>query len=137
MVSPGSRDRGEHCGVRGGAGVRLHVRELRAEQLLGALDGEALGDVDELAAAVVATPGVALGVLVGEHRALGFEHGTRHEVLARDHLERAALAAELLLQDRGDLRVDLGQRRGEGVRGGYAGCSVRHAGAPLSTGRTS
>ena len=54
-----------------------------------------LGDVDELAAAVVAAAGVALGVLVGEHGTLRLEHGARHEVLARDHLEVVALAAEL------------------------------------------
>ena len=32
-----------------------------------AVDGELLGDVDELAAAVVALAGVAFGVLVGQH----------------------------------------------------------------------
>ena len=37
-----------------GAGVRLDVRVLGAEQRLGAVDRELLGDVDELAAAVVA-----------------------------------------------------------------------------------
>ena len=102
----GRRDRGQHRGVGGGARVRLHVRVRGAEQALGALDRERLGDVDELAAAVVAAAGVALGVLVGEHGALRFEHGARHEVLARDHLERAALAAELLLEGRGDLGID-------------------------------
>ena len=39
------------------AGVRLDVRVLGAEQLLGAVDRELLGDVDVLAAAVVARPG--------------------------------------------------------------------------------
>jgi len=38
----------------------------RAEQLLRALDGDRLGDVDVLAAAVVALAGIGLGVLVGE-----------------------------------------------------------------------
>ncbi len=37
----------EHALVRLGAGIRLHVGELAAEQALGALDGEVLGDVDE------------------------------------------------------------------------------------------
>ena len=63
----------EHRHVGGvvglGAGVRLDVGVLGAEQLLGAVDRELLGDVDLLAAAVVAAAGVALGVLVGEHRA--------------------------------------------------------------------
>ena len=54
--------------VRGEVGarpaVRLQVGVLGAEQLLGALDAELLGPVDDLAAAVVAPAGVALGVLV-------------------------------------------------------------------------
>ena len=111
----GRGDRREHGGVRGGAGVRLHVRELGAEQRLGAIDREVLDDVDELAAAVVATTGIALGVLVGEHGALRLEHGARNEVLARDHLEGAALAAEFLLERGGDLGVDLGEGEVEGT----------------------
>ena len=38
-----------------------------AEQLLGAVDRQLLGDVDEFAAAVVAPARIALGVLVGQH----------------------------------------------------------------------
>ena len=37
------------------AGIRLHVGEADAEQLRGALDRQLLGDVDELAATVIAT----------------------------------------------------------------------------------
>ena len=47
------------------AGMRLHVRELAAKQLLGPLDGQVLGHIHMLAATVVATARVALGVLVG------------------------------------------------------------------------
>ncbi len=53
----GARDRVQHRSVGGGAGVRLDVGELGAEQLLGALDRERLGDVDLFAAAVVAASG--------------------------------------------------------------------------------
>ena len=76
---------------------------LGAEQLLGAVDRELLGDVDVLATAVVALARVALGVLVGEHRALGLEHRHRDEVLRGDHLERVLLALELESQHLGDL----------------------------------
>jgi len=55
--------------------VRLDVGVLGAEELLGALDGELLDLVDEFAAAVPALGRVALGVLVGEHAALGLHHG--------------------------------------------------------------
>ena len=56
------------------AGVRLHIGEFCVEQFLRPLDRERLGDVDELAAAVVALARIALGVLVGHHRALRLEH---------------------------------------------------------------
>jgi len=81
------------------------IRDCRHDQLL-----VGRGDIAELAAAVVAAAGVSLRVLVGQHRALRLEHGARHEVLARDHLEGAALAAELLLERCGDLGIDLGER---------------------------
>jgi hypothetical protein len=68
--------------VRLGAGVRLHVGVVGAEQLAGAGPGRLLHDIGELATAVVALAGVALGVLVGEHRAHRLEHGRRNEVLA-------------------------------------------------------
>ena len=99
------------------ARVRLDVGVLGAEQLLGAVDRELLGDVDELAAAVVALARVALGVLVGEHRALAVEHRLRHEVLRRDHLERRLLAVELVLEHLGDLGIDLGDGLGGSSRG--------------------
>ena len=92
------------------AGVRLHVGVLRSEECLGAVDRELLGDVHALAASVVAAAGVALGVLVRQHRALAFEHGARREVLGRDRLQRMLLALELAVEDRGDLRVHVGER---------------------------
>jgi hypothetical protein len=98
--------------------VRLHVRVCGTKEGLCAAEREGLGDVDELAATVVAATGVALGVLVGENGTLRFKDGAGNEVLARDHLECAALAAEFAVEDRSDLRVDLGERGSEGRRHG-------------------
>jgi hypothetical protein len=81
------------------------------------LDRQALGDVDVLAAAVVALAGQALGVLVRQHAALGLEDRLRDEVLARDHLQRLLLATELGVEHRGDLRVHLGEWTAEEVLG--------------------
>jgi hypothetical protein len=88
--------RGQQRHVGGGvglrAGVRLHVGVLGAEELLGAVAGQVLDDVGELAAAVVALAGIALGVLVGEDGAGGLEHGAADEVLRGDHLQAFVLA---------------------------------------------
>ena len=116
-MSPGLQQRVVDGDVRLRAGVRLDVGVLGAEQRLGAVDRELLGHVDELAAAVVAPAGIALGVLVGQHRALRLEHRHRHEVLGGDHLERALLAIELHDEDLGDLGIDLGERCVEVVGG--------------------
>jgi hypothetical protein len=99
-VSPGCSSARNTRLVHLAAGVRLHVGELSAEQLLGALDRQVLGDIDELAAAVIARARIALGVFVGHHRALRFQHGAGDDVLRGDQLDLVALAAELLF-DRG------------------------------------
>ena len=121
-----------------GARVRLDVGVLGAEQLLGAVDRQLLGDVDVLAAAVVAAPGIALGVLVGQHAALALEDGLGHEVLGGDHLERALLAGQLEAQDVGDQGIDIVQGTVEGVGAqlGHAcdGTSLRRPSSRLITG---
>ena len=95
-LSPGLQEAEVDRHVRLRARVRLHVDVLGAEERLGALDGQPLGHVDELAAAVVALARVALGVLVGHHRAGGLEHGAGDEVLRGDQLEPLVLAPPLL-----------------------------------------
>lgn len=114
------REHRRRVGLR--ARVRLHVREARAEQLLHPRDRQPLDVVDVLAAAVVAAAGVALGVLVGQHRALGLEHRDRREVLGGDHLQRVLLAGQFGGDGLRHLRVELGQG-GVEVRG--------HGWAPL------
>ena len=109
----GLHQRHEHFGIGGGAGMRLHVGEGAAEQLGHPLDRQPLGDVDELAAAVIALARQAFGILVGQHRALRFEHGAADDVLRRDQLDLVALAAELERDGIGDLRIAVGQRGGK------------------------
>ena len=50
----GLHQRHEHFGIGGRAGMRLHIGEAAAEQLCHPLDRQPLGDIDELAAAVIA-----------------------------------------------------------------------------------
>ena len=99
--------RGVDRHVRLSAGVRLDVRVLGAEQLLRAVDRELLDLVHHLAAAVVATTRIALGVLVGENRAGCLEHGRPGEVLRRDQLDLAALAVGLPADQHSDLGIVL------------------------------
>src|SRR4051794_349845 len=122
-------------GVGLSAGVRLDVDVVAAEHLLRALDRQALGHVNPLAAAVVAPSDVALRVLVGQHRALAIEDGLGHEVLRRDHLERALLAFELVREDVGDLGIDLGEGSVEEVGREVDGHGVKVLGSAAMGGR--
>ncbi len=64
-----------------------------------AVDGELLNDIDIFAAAIPALLRIALGVFVGEHRALRFHHGRAGEIFAGDELDVFLLP--LLLQQNG------------------------------------
>ena len=79
----------------------------RAEQLLGALDRQRLGDVDPFAAAVIAIARIAFGVFVGHHRALRFQHRAADDVFRRDQLDLVALPAEFAADRGGDLGIGL------------------------------
>ena len=109
----GLHQRHEHFGIGGGAGMRLDVGEAAAEQSGHPLDRQPLGNIDELAAAVIAPARQAFGILVGQHRALRFEHGAADDVLRRDQLDLVALAAKLERDGIGDLRIAVGQRGGK------------------------
>ena len=63
-----------HGLVRRRAGMGLHIRMLGAVQLLGPLYRQRLYSVDDLAAPVVASPGIALRVLVSENASHGLEN---------------------------------------------------------------
>ena len=81
------KQRQKHRLVHLAAGVRLHVGEVRAEELFRALDRQRLRDVHELAAAVIAFSRIALGVFVGHHRALRLQHSAGHDVFGGDQLD--------------------------------------------------
>ena len=103
----GLKCRQEDCHVRLRARVRLHVGMLVAEDLLHAIDGQPLGDIHELAAAVVALAGVALGIFVRQARTLCGHHGGARVVLAGDHFEAELLSLALAGNGGEDLGIGL------------------------------
>ena len=54
------------CSVRLGAGMRLDIDVISAEQLFGAFDRQILGDVDIFAAAIITLARITFGVFVGQ-----------------------------------------------------------------------
>jgi len=106
-------DRG--VGLR--AGVRLDVGVIGAEELPGAVDRELLGNIDVLAAAVVALRGIALGVLVRQHRSLGLEHARAGVVLGCDQLDVLFLADALVLERGREFGVEPGDLHAGGEHG--------------------
>jgi len=93
-------------------GMRLDVGIFRAEQLFHALDRERLGLVHEFAAAVIALARIALGVLVGEHRAGGVQDGRTCVILRGDQLDVVFLP--LVLADDGRPQFGIGAVGGAG-----------------------
>ena len=99
----------EHRLVRLGAGIRLDVGSLGAEQFLDAIDRQLLGHIDMFATAVVALAGIALCILVGKLRTLRFEHRVGHIVLGSDQLDVVFLAAILGLDRLPQFVIDFGK----------------------------
>ena len=81
---------------------------LRAEERLGAVDGELFNHVNMFAAAVPAFAGVAFGIFVGEAGALRFHHGTAGEIFRGNQLNVLKLPLTFFFDGFGDLRVDFG-----------------------------
>src|SRR6185503_10182908 len=65
------------------------------------------------AALVVATAGIALGIFVGEHRALRFEHRLADDILRGDQLDLGLLAAKLGADAFLDSGIDFAEAAGE------------------------
>jgi len=95
-----------HGDVRGSAGVGLHVGVLRAEEFLGAIDGQLFHLVGIFAPAVIAPAGIALGVFVGEDGAHGFQDGFRDKIFGGDEFKAGGLTHGFLAQQFADLAID-------------------------------
>ena len=78
-----------------GAGVRLNIGKLGAEQLLGPLDGDIFHHVHALTAAVIPFAGIAFGILVGKNSAGRRQNSGADDVLRGDQLDVLLLAVIL------------------------------------------
>ncbi len=85
--------------------MRLHVRKSCIKQLLCALNSNGLYLVRIFLAAVIALAGVALRILVREHRGHRFAHCERHIVLGRNELNAFALALLLAFNRSEDVLI--------------------------------
>ena len=88
----GLQDGEIHGRVGLGPGMRLHVDVLRAEELFCPVSGQVLGDIDELAAAVISFAGITFGIFIRKHAAHGLHNGGRGVVFAGDHFQAVPLA---------------------------------------------
>ena len=87
----------------------LNVDEFTIKQLLGAINGQGLGHVHELTAAVIAAAGIALGVFVGHQRAQGVENGLGNDVFRSNEFDLVALPSVFILDGLEHIGVGLGQ----------------------------
>jgi hypothetical protein len=90
--------------------VRLHVDVLGAPELFCAIDSDPFEFVDVFAPAVIATTGIALGVLIREDASLRVEDCLTRVILARNECERLALSVRFVLQYRCYVWIDTPHR---------------------------
>ena len=90
--------------------VRLHVDVIGENNRFGALDGERFCNVHIFAAAIPAPAGIAFGIFICQAGSLGFHHRPAGKVLAGDQLNILELAAALVLDGLGNLRIDRRER---------------------------
>ena len=67
--------------------MRLHIRPIRAEQLLDAVNRQLLDHIDILTAAVVTLAGITFGILIGQHRTLRFHYARAGIVFGGNQLD--------------------------------------------------
>ena len=75
----------------------LHIGVAGSEKRLDALQGQHFNFIGKLATAIIAPSGVALGVLIGQHRALRFKHRLRDDILRGNQFDLTLLAGQLLV----------------------------------------
>ena len=107
---PGLHHREVDRHVRAAAAVRLDVGMFRPEKLLGPFDGQALDFIHEFTAVVIPLAGIALGVLVRQHRPLRLAHGPADIVFRGNEFDVLALALRFTLNRGVDLGVALMNR---------------------------
>src|SRR5271165_913500 len=110
--------------------MRLHIGEAAPEQLASPLDRQPFRDIHVDAAAIVAPARIALGVFVGQHRALRLQHRGGDHVLRGDQLDAVLLPCQLGADRSGQFGIGLRQRRREEALQAGRGRSIVHA-APL------
>jgi hypothetical protein len=114
--------------------MRLHVCIVGAEQLPRAADSQALGNIDKLAATVVALAGIAFGVFVGQDRTLSLQDPRTGVVLRGDQLDVFFLAAGFVDQGIEHIRVEFLDGRSLGKHANDTPGRVKSWGLYLSTG---
>src|SRR5208282_92543 len=118
-----------HVGLA--AGVGLDIGVLGAEDALGAFNGQPLHDVHVFAAAVPAFAGVALGVFIGQDRALCFQDGEADKVFAGNQLDVFLLALAFEENGVGDFGVHGLEFERRGSMGGFHFGNALFVAAPL------
>jgi len=93
--------------------ARLHIGKLAIEKFGHPLDCQILGNIDILAAAIIAASRIAFGVFVGHDRPLRFQNGARDDVLRGDQFDLVLLAAQFQIDRPDQIRVGLSKTRVE------------------------
>lgn len=105
------RSKGSKVGSRSRVGLDVDTPDLgvQVESLQGTLSAQVFEDVNVLVSSIVSGTRKTLGVLVGEHGAVGLHDGQRGQVLGSNELQTGELPPSLIFDDLGNLWVSLGE----------------------------
>src|ERR1700676_1395337 len=90
--------------------MRLYVGVLGCKKLLRPVAREILNHIGEFATAIIAFPGITLGVLIGKDGTGSIENGFADEVFGGNQFEAFVLAACLVVNGHGDFGIGFVQR---------------------------
>src|SRR6266566_425190 len=99
-----------HVGLRSSVG--LDIGMLGPKKLFGTITRQVLDNIGKLAATVIAFARIALGILIGEHRAHGFEHSVADEILGSNQLQTFVLTPGFVVNSSRDIWISYIQRAG-------------------------
>ena len=94
--------------------MRLYVRVLGSKKLLGPVACEILNHIGEFAAAIIASPGITLGVFIGKDRTGSIENRFADEVFRGNQFEAFVLAADFVINGYGDFGIGFMRGRDTG-----------------------
>ena len=89
-------------------GIGLHIGIGAIVKFTNTLDGKLFGHINMFATAIITPTGIALGIFIGQHRALHLHHRLGNNIFRGNQLNLVFLARQFAAQNAGNIRIAFG-----------------------------